>query len=370
MSSVQTIRGLAAAALAPRARRFALAGTLASIAMVVPAQAASASVLWTADAEHAVTKEWANAAAQEPSRVQRITSPVAQGNFAYSLELRPGDNPGGYGERDELAMGNPTGPGFPLFNEGDERWIAFQVYLPDDYPINASSWNDILQLKQLGGLGTPALSMGIEKGKFTFKDSATNHEDSGATPVKWSGPATAEHWVKFVMHVKFSIDDSVGFVELFGDLDGSGTKLLMGQTFMHTMKELNGSAVPGHARIGQYRDSAMHLGVSHIYFDGFTIATDRASAEGNAFAPAGVAAPASVVSSGTQLLTGSQAGTVPPVSPTVPAPPRAQAASSTHTGISSKRGAHAKRARRAKRHHRRAHRRHSPSGRSTHSRRA
>jgi len=283
-----------------RMLRTALAAAVFAAVAVVPAQAASASVLWTADAEHPVNKEWANVAA-EAGRVTRVTSPVAQGGYAYSIELRPGDNPGGYGERAELGMGNPTAAGFPLFNEGDERWIAFQVYLPDDYPINFRSWDCIMQLKQLGSLGTPALSMGVERGAFTLKNSATNHEDSQQTPIKWSGPAVADRWVSFVLHVKFSPSDSVGFVELFGDLDGTGIKPLMGKTFMHTMKTENGVAVPSQSRIGQYRDSEAGAGVSHIYFDGYTIATDRASAEGNAFAPAGVAAPASIAAIDDQL---------------------------------------------------------------------
>ncbi len=277
------------APLALRPGRVLALATVLALAMTVTAFArtAHASVLWTADAEKSWNQEWANEATQEPSRIQRITSPVAQGSYAYSIELRPGDDPGGYGERSELGMGNPTRGGFPLFHEGDERWVAFQVYLPSDYPIDAPSWNDIMQLKQLGSLGTPALSMGVEEGRFTFKNSATNHEDSQPTAGMWSGPAVANRWVEFLLRVKFSAEPNVGFVELFGNLDGSGLKQLLGQTFTHTMKQENGVTVPSQSRIGQYRDSAMHLGASHIYFDGYTIATDRASAEANAFSGTG-----------------------------------------------------------------------------------
>lgn len=326
-------------------RRAALLAALLSTAVIVPASAASASVLWTADAEHPTSQEWANAAAQESSRVQRITSPVAQGNYAYSLELRPGDNPGGYGERCELGMGNPTAAGFPLFNENDERWIAFQVYLPSDYPINARSWNDILQLKQLGSLGTPAVSMGVERGRFTFKDSATNHEDSQPTVEEWSGPATQNRWIKFVMHVKFSANASVGFVELYGDLDGTGTKPLMARTFMHTMKEQGGAAVQSHARIGQYRDPSMGVGVSHIYFDGYTIATDRTSAEGNGFAPAGYLAPASIASidvASTPVAERDRSQSQP-VTPVVPGQSRARRATTASRSVRTRRARHARR---------------------------
>src|SRR4051794_40947241 len=95
--------------------------------------AASARTLAVADAEHALGKEWANYSCQDRSRVKRVASPAAEGKRAYKLAIRDGDD--SYGERCEIGMGNPGRPGFPLFDEGDERWISFQVYLPDDYPI-------------------------------------------------------------------------------------------------------------------------------------------------------------------------------------------------------------------------------------------
>src|SRR4051794_37300283 len=141
-----------------------LAALLAMSAFVVAASTASARVLWTADAERATYSEWANNSCQNDDRVRRVSSPVAQGSHAYRLEVRDGDD--SYGERCELGEGNPVRSGFPLYHKGDERWIAFQVYLPDDYPIDLDTWNVIMQLKQLGGIGTPAVSMEVKNGRF------------------------------------------------------------------------------------------------------------------------------------------------------------------------------------------------------------
>jgi hypothetical protein len=248
------------------------------------ASAAFASIQWASDAERAWNQEWANYSCQDASRVKQVSSPVAQGQKAYEIEVRDGDD--SFGERCELGQGNPTRNGFPLFHAGDERWISFQVYLPDDYPIDAPRWNVFFQLKQLGSMGTPAVSMEVVKGQFVLNNS-DNNTVSGTTVKKWTGPATRNRWVKFTVHTKFSPDENTGFVELFGDIDGQGQKLLMPKKNMHTMKQdAAGVPVDGQARIGMYRDPSIQ-GTSHIFFDGYTIATSQADAEGRAFDGAG-----------------------------------------------------------------------------------
>ena len=253
-------------------------------AALIQVSAASASVLWSSNAERPWDQEWASYSCQDASRVAEVTSPVAQGKRAYEITLKDGDD--AYGERCELGQGNPTKTGFPLFQEGQERWVSFQVYLPDDYPIDTRDWNVIFQEKQLGSMGTPALSMEVQNDQFVLMN-ADNNEVSGNTIRKWSGPAVRNRWVKFTVHTRFSPDASVGTVELFGDLDGQGERLLMPEIHTYTMKrDSAGVAVPSHARIGMYRNPRIE-GTSHIYFDGYTIATDQASAEAAAFGAAG-----------------------------------------------------------------------------------
>src|SRR3954454_22060083 len=89
--------------------------------------AASARTLAIADAEHALGKEWANYSCADRSRVKRVTSPAAEGHRAWDVSVHDGDY--SYGERCEIGMANPGPAGFPVFQEGDERWISFQVYL-------------------------------------------------------------------------------------------------------------------------------------------------------------------------------------------------------------------------------------------------
>src|SRR3954447_26042004 len=246
---------------------------------------ASARTLAVADAEHALGREWANYSCADRSRVKRVQSPAAQGNRAYELAIRDGDN--SYGERCEIGMGNPGKPGFPLFEEGDERWISFQVYLPDDYPIDTPDWQLFFQIHQQGDGGCPPISLGVEDGKFKLFKSARNTYVLDTREL-WSGPAQRNRWVTFTLHIKNSTDPNVGFVELFGDLDGSGVKTLLEKTATHTMTKdpRGGGAMTNHARVGIYRDPDIR-GNSHVLFDGFTISPDRDSAEQVAFgAPA------------------------------------------------------------------------------------
>ena len=267
--------------LTRRHSRNLLIAVLATIAVtLLQTSAAFGAVQFSSDAERPWNQEWANYSCEDGTRVKQVTSPVAQGEKAYEFELRDGDD--AYGERCELGHGNPTRNGFPLFHNGDERWISFQVYLPDDYPIDAPRWNVFFQLKQLGSMGTPAVSMEVVKGQFVLNNS-DNNTISGTTVKKWTGPASRNRWVQFTMHTKFSPDENVGYVELFGDLDGGGQKLLMPKTHMHTMKQdAAGVPVLSHARIGMYRDPSIQ-GTSHIFFDGYTIATTKDDAEGPAF---------------------------------------------------------------------------------------
>jgi hypothetical protein len=260
--------------------RHLLAPFVTLAALLAFAGSASAGVLSFSGAERPLTEDWANYSCQSSSRVQQVDSPVAQGRRAYQLEVRDGDDV--WGERCEIGMGNPSRSGFPLFHEGDERWIAFQVYLPDDYPIDTHMWNLFFQIHQRGDGGCPPLALGVENGRWELFNSARNTYVLD-TRMLWSAPAQRNHWARFMLHMRNSPDPRVGFVELFGDLDGHGDEQLLERTSTHTMtKDSSGGAMVNHARVGLYRNPGIR-GTAHILFDGFTIATDRVSAESTAF---------------------------------------------------------------------------------------
>jgi hypothetical protein len=107
--------------------------------------------------------------------------------------------------------------------------------------------------------------------------------DSRRTSELWRAPAKRNRWIVFMLHVEFSPDPRRGSVELRGDLDGRGVRVLMPRIATHTMKlGPAGVGVPSHSRIGIYRDRAID-GTARIYFDSYTVATSAAEA----LAPAG-----------------------------------------------------------------------------------
>src|SRR3954451_402674 len=234
-----------------RTRQLLLALLVALTAALLQASSASAAIESFSGAERPLGQDWASYSCADASRVQQVDSPVAQGKHAWQLEVQDGDN--SWGERCEIGMGNPNRSPFPLFHEGDERWISFQVYLPDDYPIDTPDWNVMSQIHQEGDGGCPPLALHVENGRWRLFNSARNTYVLD-TYQMWSAPAQRNHWTKFTIHLKNSPDDDVGFVELFGDLDGSGEKLLMQRTNTHTMtKDPHGGApMINHARVGIY----------------------------------------------------------------------------------------------------------------------
>jgi hypothetical protein len=170
-----------------------------------------------------------------------------------------------------------------LFNEGEERWISWQMYLGGNFPINANTWQSVAQFKQLGSMGTPIVNMDAAKGQWRMNYANSNRVSNGGfTP--WAGPALKEKWVKFSLRIKFSPNPAVGFIELYGDTaDGKGMRQLLGKTMTWTMKKDEaGRAIQSHVRLGSYRNPIIQ-GTADIYYDGFTVATTRAAAEASAF---------------------------------------------------------------------------------------
>jgi len=155
---------------------------------------------------------------------------------------------------------------------------------------------NVLQIKpsQPGGGGP---NIGIDAGyggKLMFFGNSNVWGSSSNGFFDGSGPLTRgayalprSKWVKLTLHVKFSADPAVGFVEIFGDLgDGLGMRTLAPLRKRATMKYLNGVMDPMHLRVGISRDPVVQA-TSRVWIDGVTVATTRATAEANAFKPVG-----------------------------------------------------------------------------------
>ena len=279
----------------------AAAGPISTPSASAPA---SGTVLWTADAESAVSDQWAeystnahcavtsDTVASDPE-VQRVIAPLAQGSHAYEFTVHDGDEC--YGERAELGQALPTRPGFSrprLFRPGNDRWVAFQVYLAPGFPVGTPNWDVIAQWKQLRSttvVPVPMVTIQVHDGAFYLERAAGTASKRAVTSSTRLADATPGRWVQMTMHIMFSNLPSVGFVAVYGDPDGTGMRRLMPLAHFSTLAtNAAGDAVPSAARIGIYRNPLI-AGTATLYYDGYTVATTRAAAESVAFAPAGPA---------------------------------------------------------------------------------
>ena len=213
-------------------------------------------------------------------------------------------------------------PASPSSARATRAGSATRSTLPADFPSDGNKYVDITQFKQTNDLCAPALSVHVENGQLLLFHSADNRSSCGGNAV-WRAPMAYGRWVKLLFHVTWSSDPERGSVELLADLDGSGLQQVLPPTQMFTMKmDPAGATLPVGARLGIYRDRTI-AGDATAYFDGFTIATDRASAEEGAF---GTAAAPTDSGSPADPDPGAVAGgdwtrpPSPPVDPSAPSP--------------------------------------------------
>jgi hypothetical protein len=254
-------------------------------------------VLWRADGEQSLVDEWAEYSTTANCAVTsdtvttdnnafRESSVKAKGAYGYEFVVNDGDNC--YGERAELGQALPSRSDFTasrLFNNGDDRWISFQVRLGSDFPVNTPHWNAIAQWKQLVSttvVPIPMVTLQVHDGAFYLERAAGTASSNATTIPTRLATAATDRWVKLSMHIKFSTDPSVGFVEIYGDPDGTGMRQLKSLEHFSTLAtDASGNPVPSHSRFGIYRNRTIS-GTAHVYYDGYTVATTHSAAEANA----------------------------------------------------------------------------------------
>jgi hypothetical protein len=209
-------------------------------------------------------------------------SGASQGNTSYRTTTAI-DGDDNWGERCELGKNswndglasaeNPWGT-FYNYNEGVRRATYFSERLPSNFPINADSWQVVMQMKQSGpsnnsGIGTPILEMDVWGGQWRLRQSLSQTGQSDSRQL-WSAPARTGVWTRFAYDVTYSQDPNVGRIKVYVDLNGDGDFADAGeqsQTFhTYTLKKeipgpdqglQPGESIPSHLRMGIYHDPAI-----------------------------------------------------------------------------------------------------------------
>jgi hypothetical protein len=278
---------------------------------------------WAADGSLPWPEEWGNHAAASHLRFTRDPfSPRGAGFYSLRVDVIDGDDGDIYvsrdnyntqdpitnptsGERAEVCMANPYDRARSrLHYEGDERWFAWSYYLPSTTPIGGG-FVICNQWKQIGGVGgVPAVSMQVARSaplvgatRYRLMCSDNTDPDTGATVERAAVNIPTDQWVRSLLRIKFHRNPAIGRLEWWVDIaDGQGLQQIMAETPFTTMTDpdvVSGGnldlpdwdTVPiSHVRLGTYRDPA-NAGDATAWYDGFTCATTRETAEANAFRP-------------------------------------------------------------------------------------
>lgn len=266
-------------------------------------------VLWTANGTRPLSDEWAeystgidcavdSTGINDPEIFQEssVVAPYTRGH-AYEANVSQSDPLCYSGNRAELGEGLPErgirtigSGGFSAsryFLPGRDYWVSFWMRLGSNFPINDANWANVAQFKFLpGAFATyPVALLQVFSGHLWWVD--------GNTSQYWDlGAVTTSMWMKITVHFLVSSDPSVGYVEVYGSLNGGAEEQLMAHTNVATTAVCAalcseygltvGDDMPITSRIGIYRNPTIP-GSATDYFDGYTVATTRDAAEASAF---------------------------------------------------------------------------------------
>jgi len=195
------------------------------------------------------------------------TAPVASTDQA-----RSGTTSGAF----TVEQGDPDWPGrcevvpdSANFVENDDRWFTFSTYLGAAFDTDAGTWQVVTQWKN-DGIGSPPLEVSVADDLF-YIGGGYGWPGGTDTPVgdklaqQSLGAATTETWVDWQVHILFSSDPDVGYVEVWKN----GAKVL------EPWKPPGGTLYPelySYLKIGYYRDDAIAT-TATVYHDNWVIGT-------------------------------------------------------------------------------------------------
>jgi hypothetical protein len=199
--------------------------------------------------------------AKDASRVSLVPSPGRDGS-AIRLQVLPGDTEvagsSSQGDRADVYIPSATTDG----QEGREQWWAWSTMFPEDaYHLTpGTAWNLFLDFHQTGDTGQPNLSLLVND---HFKVPMLEMTVYGGKPNAGGkgflfSPLWQNMWLDFVLHVTWSSNPQVGFVELF--MDG---RLAVPKTRMATLYDGQGV----YLKLANYRAASseastiLHAGV-------------------------------------------------------------------------------------------------------------
>jgi len=239
-------------------------GTYETTAQAFLSMLPDPDIVWSGDAETGDLSQWCEVNEAVLGRITVVDNPVAQGNYSYRFQLNNGDSIFG---SERVTLSQQCDGRYEL--DGEEKYYGWSVMLPNDYPYN-TSWSLVVQWKGIH-TGSPPIQLSQRDANWqlTYRPTA-----SSSNIVKWKAPVNKGQYDNFVMHVKWSSDPTIGFIELWYN-----GQLVVEKFYTSTIHLSGGLPVENYVAMGLYRDSAISTDVI-LYHDGFTVGKTFASVTG------------------------------------------------------------------------------------------
>lgn len=250
-------------------------------------------VAWSGDLSTGDLSQW-SFVQQCPGAISVVGSPAAPGARAVALSVSDNDTESAC--PNHVFTPNPAAGliGPSMFHDGDDAYIGFSTLFPTGFPF-IPHWFQFAEIYGKPYGGSPPLGLDVVGNRFGLWRDATHGYDN-----PWSVPLQTNAWQDLVLHVKFSADPTVGFVEIW--LNGVQQTFGNGQQrlYMATLVPgINWSGAGGadYLDLDQYRSKLDAFGRVTIYHAAARIGDSFAAVEpsmrlGIAPAPSWVPSPA------------------------------------------------------------------------------
>jgi hypothetical protein len=220
------------------------------------ASAFASEPLWRGDLETGDLSQWSPKLDVNPGSTDRlvvVSDPVREGRSALRATVKYGDLINN-GARAEVVLATPQ------FREGDERWFHWYTMFPADF-VASPSWQLVTQWHS-NAFGFP-LAFGLHGETLSFRVMAHQYDAAGQwdAGTLWKAPLQRGTWNEYLLHVKFSDNSSVGFVELW--FNGS-------PVVPKTMHATLDSGDTAYLKMGLYRNRTIDWDQS-VYHDGMSV---------------------------------------------------------------------------------------------------
>lgn len=173
-------------------------------------------IMWEGGWETGDTSQWAIHAGGNwgDSTVEVVTDPVRYGRYAGKLTLNPGEG----NVRAEISSTQRNTGGYA----GQDWYYSFSIYFPSDpdKSVKWSNWNDVTQWMDLRGMCSPPLEIDVKPNQTLVLINQITYqqpEDCGYGTLPYNvyplGRMVYDQWIDLTLHIKWSEDPQVGYVQ-------------------------------------------------------------------------------------------------------------------------------------------------------------